>query len=452
MSPPNVARLDPLSDVRAERAVVHLLAEVSSSQSIRHARDLLDGSKLTPDDFHSVPCRVVFEAQRELLHRNESAGPVELWEAVRTREPFNGKDGFDRLRELVLSDDGLAAWEGMPSYARILREQSLRRRLVNVVKTVHRAVVSGAIPVAEALALAQREMNAISTGDAKWRPLRRVMTGVSQKVQDVSDGKFDPCVRTGFASIDHSIGGLPYNLTAIGAMAGVGKSAFLATLFQSIARSGVTAAIFSLEDKAEWLGFRYLAEASGVNQFILRYKPLNDMQWSSVGDGFSRVSEFDERILVDDRERLAPEDVLGAAREAVISYGAKVIAVDNITSMRFRVPRGERLDRTILEFLADFRALCVDLQVAGIVVSHVKRREKLSQGDVPYLTDFSEASGFENCARLAFGLAREPGSDEMKVGILKATNGKAGKVVKLRFVGAAAMVQEFEQMEQGELL
>jgi hypothetical protein len=65
---------------------------------------------------------------------------------------------------------------------------------------------------------------------------------------------------------------------------------------------------------------------------------------------------------------------------------------------------------------------------------------------MPVKSDFKNSGDIEAAARVLLGLARKPGSDDLRIGVLKQTNGAAGDQVgaEVRFVGLAGMIEDCE--------
>ena len=400
-----------LASPESELKVVQLLWSECVTFGPEHGRKLLVETGLIPEDFTVPKYRKLFEE----LSADVQAGRVPL------RHAF---------------EDVVSQAQGETS-ASILRELSLRRQVAAIAQGVVREVQSKELDVAEIIALGEQQLRSVPLRESQWRPLAETNARVESHLEEIQEGKRWPSVPTGFADIDAETGGLPPTLVVIAAMPGVGKSAFEASVLRNMAMRGELAAVFCMEDRSEWLSFRFLAHESGVHQFVLRNRPLAHVQNERVRDALRAVEAIGKFILCDDRPMLTPAEVLLSARMA-IRRGARAIFLDNMTAMRFQ--RGHRMDLEMQDFLTAARALADENGVPFVVLSHVRRREGLDVDQMPGLTDCSETSAFEKLSRVAYGLCRAKKSERLSVAVLKNTNGRAWSRFELALNPVSALV------------
>jgi hypothetical protein len=60
---------------------------------------------------------------------------------------------------------------------------------------------------------------------------------------------------------------------------------------------------------------------------------------------------------------------------------------------------------------------------------------------MPHLTDCTETSAYEKICRLAYGLARNPETNQVEIGVLKNTNGESHISVKLQLRPSSALLE-----------
>lgn len=115
--------------------------------------------------------------------------------------------------------------------------------------------------------------------------------------------------------------------------------------------------------------------------------------------------------------------------------------LDHLGELRYSSGRKDRFDLDVTEGLSDLRSIAKEHGVPVVVANHLRRDVSQNQR-APRLTDFANSSAIERQARVALALERAPGSDVLKIHVLKQTNGKAGVVVEVRFAGPAALVRD----------
>src|SRR5712664_2347712 len=124
-------------------------------------------------------------------------------------------------------------------------------------------------------------------------------------------------ISTGLSELDAMLGGgWPETLCIIGAWPGVGKSAFIASMLQRMGKESVPVLLFSLEDAASWLVWRYLAYETGVAQVQLRQPGLSQEARRAAQQAFSDISQYGQSIWIDDRCPLSDKDIERSAKRA----------------------------------------------------------------------------------------------------------------------------------------
>lgn len=439
-----------LYDVEAERAIIRVLVDEAGIRGATHARRMLDASHLAAGDFFGDATRAVYDELGTQLRRGEHPDLLSLFSKIGKTETIELAGGWKWLAELLTGVDFFASDSGFPGYCSRVRELAIRRKLVAIARDIANDARNVDCSLSDVLTRGPSELARVTMTGTGWRRMTEDVERAESKIIRTNEGEELPCFSSGFPALDDVIGGIVPELTFIGALPGVGKSAFLATLIRHLSKIGAMPAVFSLEDAADWLPFRYVAAESGVNQFALRYRKLSAYQWEQVGNGFQRVREFSDGVLIDDRERLTPTDVVQAARDAILNHGAKVVIVDHVGELKLDRKFGMRSDELIGEALQELRTVVKTYGVPLLCATHLRRRDGLNADTEPKLTDFAGAAAFEKMARVAFGLSRAPDSDVMNVTILKATNGKPGVTVPLRFQKGAALISSIEGSERND--
>ncbi len=416
------------------------------------ARILLEQSLVTPERIHDAAHRDMLAALVEVLRDGQTPDATVLWSKLKGSAAVGSAGGARFVMELVDSAEGHAA--ALPTYAEAIREMALRRRLVDLGRELAAQAGDLSRPAPETLADATRKLSNITLSKRELRTAEDFLLDAVEQMEAVAAGKVDPVIPTGLTHLDALIGGLQPTLIVIGALPGVGKSALLASLTSNIAKSGRAVGVFSLEDEGMWLAWRILSHESGVQQFILRNRRLNDGQRQRTVGAFDKLKLYARNIVVDDRSGLSPQEIVQTARDMILNHGCKAIFVDHAGEIRYAAKHRDRYDLELAEGLSELREIAKRYRVPVVVAAHLRRRQGLDCDSEPKLTDFANSSAFERQARVAMGLSRENGSDVLRVTVLKQTNGATGfkgsdgkitNSIDLEFRGAAAMVADCER-------
>lgn len=426
-----------LFDHEMERAVLSIIA-TESSTSVPDARLLLEGSRLTPEDFHLPDHAQIFEVSRRLLFlRGLPVDPLSVKAELQRREPL------DALLSTIWSDERFHLSTSLPGYSKHLRQLALRRRLVSQARhLVGRASDLGQDPES-VLAEVTGQLAGLTGLTAGVRSLREIMGEIAHDLSEVQERGAQPVVPTGVGPLDGIIGGWQPTLNVVGALPGVGKSALFASTAHFNARRGTKVAVFSLEDEGSWLGWRILSHEASVTQFILRFRRMDGLQLSKVKHGFSKLHSYSDNILVVDGSEngMSPDEIVTASNDLIVNHGVGLILIDHAGEVNYD-PRMELHDATG-RAMSRFRGVANRHQVPVVVAAHLRRREGLGPENPPVASDFANSAGIERKARVAVGLFRDVGSDTLGMAVLKNTMGKTGRT-EAEFVGAAAMVRAVE--------
>jgi replicative DNA helicase len=282
------------------------------------------------------------------------------------------------------------------------------------------------------------ELSTLTRGSGVLRTVRDSLMDVV--LADLErKGEVMKVIPTGLPSLDSLIGGLQPTLIMVLAQAGVGKSAFLATLAHSVAANGHKVGVFSLEDEGDWIAWRLLACEAKVNQFSMRFASLTEAQRDRIEHAGAVVHRYGGNIIVDDRPGLAPQDVVQSAREMVLIHGCEAIILDHLGEMHMSGKRKDRYDLDLDDALRELRDISKVHHIPVVVACHTKR---IDPGTPPKLSDAANSASIERKARIALGLSRPADGDKLRIDVLKQTNGVAGKFVSIDFVKSFAVVRD----------
>ena len=245
-------------------------------------------------------------------------------------------------------------------------------------------------------------------------------------------------VKTGIADLDRFIGGLPANLTVIGAQPGVGKSGFLGSMALSMAAQGMRVGILSLEDASPWLPRRLVAQALRVPvRDILEAKDRPHLL-ERIGNATTELAtQFGESIFMADAVKPTIQQACALMEKMLFLKKVNAVFLDHIGELS--LSSENRFDLEVGNALSAIRGIATRHGVPVVVFAHTKR----SQGEdgKPRATDFANSADMERKARLALALKREPESDELQVHVVKNTEGPAGSMVTLPFDLESGMVK-----------
>lgn len=247
---------------------------------------------LKPEDFFLKQNQDIFKAIFLMFQYSEIIDPVTVLNKLQTQSANRDKarDYLVQLMEITPT-----ATHAM-HYARIIREKSVLRRLLQAAEDIAHCVRTQDGTAAELLDRAEQSIYSLK----KWEKCDAMehVAVVMHKVFDQlevlaqSDSEFSG-MSTGIHSLDLAINGLNNSdLLIIAARPGMGKTAFALNIAANVAKKYDKAvAVFSLEMAAEQLGKRLLAGESFVDSKKLNTGRLVEDEWERIGLGASALSQ-----------------------------------------------------------------------------------------------------------------------------------------------------------------
>lgn len=421
-----------LFDHELELRVLATLADVSGLD-VSEAKGAAERSGLTDADFHHPIHQRIWAAQMGLLFDGEACDLYRVSTRLKAEERASLVPVVEASGRPGVSLLFAGALKGV---ATDLRGLTLRRNIVRFGRELA-AQAEGQMDPATILSNANAALARITVArEANWKTLGEVMEIIRREMADVAEGRASTVIPTGLREWDRLIGGLmPGVLTVIGAHPAHGKSGVIARLILNLAAlSAKKTAVFSLEDRGTWIGYRALADASRIVQFILRNRKLTEEQAEAVHHGEKAIAEIANRIIIDDRGRLPAKEIANSARDAVLNRGAEVLVVDHWGEVTYP-EGGDRFDLLIQNGLSDLRQVAISYNVPILVACHLKPGALY-----PYTQhDFRNAAAFEQMSRVL--VAWEKSGEILKMQVLKNTNGIPAANFELAFDPVSAMAE-----------
>lgn len=399
-------------------------------------------SRIRPDDFGVKSHGLIFGAIGKLIRSGAPADQTTLTRAMRDSGALAAVGGAAIFAELQAE---VPSTQNAGSYAEIVAERSVRRSLGKALVGAVERLKNHQEPTMAVYDEVMRILSGLTSRSTRRLTGLDLLDQVYADMEKAAMGQGERIISTGFPSLDDAILGWQPTLNIIGAQPGVGKSALLASTTRSMAKAGYRVAIFSLEDHPKWLAWRMLSAEAKVRQGTLRTGRLNAFEKEKVEACQDELKGYMANVIVDGSHAMSPSDLVHAARSMIVNDGVDAVIVDHLGELRFERAYRDRYDLDLMDGLSDLRSIAKSHNVPVIVAAHFKRTEHAE----PKLTDFANSSAPERQARVALGLTRDPGSDILKVHVLKNTNGgPAGPVIDLHFVGISAMVRDCEGVTQ----
>ena len=236
---------------------------------------------VTARDFYQQQYGIMFETMVELFNEGKPVDLVTLQDRLKEKDVPPEVSSLDFVRDIITTVPTSA---NVKSYANIVREKAVLRRLIKVNEEIANTCYAGKEPLEQILASTEKSVFDLlqSRSSGEFVPIRQVALNVLEKIEAASKTQGTVTgIPTGFIDLDYKTSGMqPSDFVLIAARPSMGKTAFVLNLVDHVAvRKGLPCMIFSLEMSKEQLVNRMLAMESNVDSQKLRTGNLTDSDW-----------------------------------------------------------------------------------------------------------------------------------------------------------------------------
>jgi replicative DNA helicase len=389
---------------------------------------------LRAEDFYRESHRKIFRAMIELSNRNEPVDVITLSECLTGRGELEAVGGSAYLASL---NDFVPTAANISYYARIVREKSILRHLINAATEVATKGYEGRDNVEELLDSAEKVIFDITEQRIKssFVKIGDMMKDSIKMVEKLFERKtMITGVPTGFKDLDTKTAGLqPSDLIIVAARPGMGKTAFSLNVASHAAFSGYGVAVFSLEMAKEQLALRLLCSEARVDNSKVRTGYLSDRDFPKLATAAGKL--HDALIYIDDTPAISILELRAKARRLARDRDKKLglIIVDYLQLMR-GTGAAQNREQEISEISRSLKALAKELRVPVLAISQLNRRVEDRNDKTPQLSDLRESGAIEQDADVIAFIYREaaynPKSDDntATITIAKQRNGPTGEL------------------------
>lgn len=395
--------------------------------------------RLAPEDFYSERHRTIFRSMIDLQATEVEVDLRTLQASLEQQDKLESVGGVAYLAGLDLDLPDLGR---LDTYVEIVKERSVRRRLIEACGNITRHCLDGGLEAQEALGRAEQAIlglgeEAVQKGFVK---LAQVFQETLAEIEDRPERGFLG-LPSGFADLDAMTRGFhPGNLVVIAGRPGMGKTSLALNIAQYAAiRENRPVGLFSLEMSQEELALRILSSEVDIPFGPLRSGHLSQKQWSKVVQAVKTVSQAP--LYIDDSANPSMLEIASKARRLRAETGLDLLVVDYLQLMQ-GTARYENRNLEIAAITRSLKQLAKELNIPVIALSQLSRQPERRSGDHrPQLADLRESGSIEQDADVVVFIYREelyddetPDKGIAELIVAKHRNGETGKV-KLVFLG-----------------
>ena len=399
-----------MSDITLEKNLPHNLdAERSILGSIILENGALNQAQeiLREDDFYREGHRRIFRVMGTLHEVSSVIDLITLKNELQRTGDLDAVGGLAYISSLI---DGVPKSANVEHYARIVREKSILRSLIDTGNRMITLCYQAEGAAEDVLDEAQKQLFTIAEGNLKsgFVPVRSVAAPTLEYIDRLHERKeLITGVPTGFERLDELTSGFQNkDLVVVAARPSMGKTALALNMAEHVAvKAGRTVGVFSLEMSKEQLFLRLLCAHARVNAHHLRTGRLGRDEWTRLTLAFGELT--DAKIFIDDTPGISIFEMRAKSRRLKSERGLDLLIVDYLQLVRGRA-RYENRTQEISDISRSLKGLAKELGIPVIALSQLSRAPEQRGGDHrPQLSDLRESGAIEQDADVVLFIFRE---------------------------------------------
>ena len=363
---------------------------------------------VTARDFYQQQYGIMFETMVELFNEGKPVDLVTLQDRLKEKDVPPEVSSLDFVRDIITTVPTSA---NVKSYANIVREKAVLRRLIKVNEEIANTCYAGKEPLEQILASTEKSVFDLlqSRSSGEFVPIRQVALNVLEKIEAASKTQGTVTgIPTGFIDLDYKTSGMqPSDFVLIAARPSMGKTAFVLNLVDHVAvRKGLPCMIFSLEMSKEQLVNRMLAMESNVDSQKLRTGNLTDSDWDAIVEGIGVIGN--SKLVIDDTPGISNTELRSKCRKMKLEQGLSMIIIDYLQLMSGSGGKSsESRQQEISEISRSLKALAREMNAPVVALSQLSRACETRTDHRPMLSDLRESGAIEQDADVVMFLYRD---------------------------------------------
>ena len=363
------------------------------------------GGMLTANDFYLEDHKRIYTTLLQMYGASKIIDTVTLVNSISDQ---NGKDKESTIQYITLLAESVPSVANIKDYARIVKDKSILRNLINACDDINRDAYEEAAPVRTVLDSAQQKIFDLSNGNEtkEFRHISDILHNVYHDLQVLQETKGAVTgSKTGFSGLDKVLVQMGKgDLVIVGARPGMGKTSFAMNIATNVAKSTRKAVcIFSLEMSGEQLVTRILSSEALVDSYSLRSGQLKTEDWENIASVVQNLSGCD--IYIDDTSAITTTEMKSKLRR-IKNLG--LVVIDYIGLMQTTANTDNRAQQ-VGEISRNLKIMAKDLGIPIICCAQLNRgtESRPGVGKKPTLADLRDSGSIEQDADIVLFLYRD---------------------------------------------
>ncbi|WP_404975120.1 replicative DNA helicase [Weissella paramesenteroides] len=390
-------------DVEAEQAVLGSILLATDPKDL--LADIM--TILEPSDFYRTAHRLIYSAILALDETQRAIDILTITDELDKDNQVENVGGMAYLTELASSVPvaGNALY-----YARIVRERSVRRNMIDTLQDSLTQTYEGSDSVDDAVADLSTKLDLINGGE-KSADFKNIADVVNKSFEQIEqNSRTDETVTglaSGFPALDNLTTGFHEGeMIIIAARPAVGKTAFVLNIAQKVAVADPTlpVVIFSLEMPDTSLVNRMLAAEGNINSQHMRTGQLEAEEWNSLAVATGSLARTN--IYIDDTPGIKVTEIRSKLRRLYKREGRLGLVIIDYLQL-IEGTRSEGRQQEVSAISRAIKMMAMEMNVPIIALSQLSRSVEQRQDKRPMLSDIRESGSIEQDADIVAFLYRD---------------------------------------------
>lgn len=360
---------------------------------------------LRVEHFYLQKHRWIYETITALHEQREPVDFLTLTTALDMQDRLEAIGGSPYILQLISS---VPSAINVESYARMVEQTSVRRRLLDVASEIAKLSYDEELPIGQVVDQSEKALFSVSQQRVArdLRPVQEVVGTYRDYLYQLYAHRGELMgVTSGFKDMDRLLGGFQRSdLIILAARPGVGKTSLLLTMALKAAEKGKLVAVFSLEMSAEQLVQRMISSLSHVDAQKLRIGNLQEEDLPRVEEAIGHLADLP--IYIDDTPALTPLQLRSKCRRLHSEHGLDMVYVDYLQLMTSDL-RTENRVQEVSYLSRMLKALARELNTPVLTASQLSRAVEQRQDRRPVLSDLRESGSIEQDADVVMFIYRD---------------------------------------------
>lgn len=386
-------------NLEAEKSV--LGAILINNHAFNQAAEVLDAH-----DFFRDAHRRIFETMVGLTERSQPVDFVTLNDELTRGGAMEAVGGPAYVASLT---DGVPRSANVEYYAKIVKEKSTLRRLIQSATDVLARAYDAEEDADELLDAAERSIFQIAEHRLRsgFVSIGSLVDSGYQLIEQLQQHKgLVTGVPTGFVDLDEMTSGFQKSdLVIVAARPSMGKTSLVLNMALNAGiEAGRTVGIFSLEMSKEQLFMRMLTSEARVDAHRFRGGFLGEQDYSRLVEAFARL--HDAKVFIDDTPSAGILEMRAKARRLKMEHGLDMLIIDYLQLMQGR-GKFENRQQELSSISRALKILAKELEVPILALSQLSRAPETRSDHRPQLSDLRESGALEQDADVVLFIYRD---------------------------------------------